>query len=124
ECGPVAIRPRGGMFVLFPSDHSAQLARRMTQVPGINVVDPARCTQKTPEAFLAAALDELRGQFGDELRQRPHAFAVIAQRRDKRFEHTSADLNRRLGAEIQRATGWPVNLSHPEVTIRVDVNYG
>lgn len=124
ESGSVAIQPRGGTFVLFPSDHSAQLAQRMTEVPGINVVDPAKCTQKAPEAFLDAALDQLRERFGDELQQRPRAFAVIAQRRDKRFEHTSADLNRYLGAEIQRATGWPVNLSHPEVTIRVDVNFG
>lgn len=124
ESGPVRIQQRGGMFVLFPTHRSPQLAHRMTEVPGINVVDPARRTQRTPQAFLEAALDQLRAQFGTDLKCRSRAYAVIARRRDKTFEQSSDELNRYLGAEIKRATGWPVNLSRPEVTIRVDVNFG
>ena len=48
--------------------------------------------------------------------------AVRARRRDKRFPLTSADLNREIGARVQQAYGYPVNLSHPDLTIVVEVD--
>lgn len=43
-------------------------------------------------------------------------------RRDKRFPLTSAELARQIGARVQRAYGHPVNLSHPDLTIVVEVD--
>ena len=53
---------------------------------------------------------------------RTGSFAVRARRRDKRFPLTSASLNREIGARVQRAYGYPVNLSHPDLTIVVEVD--
>ena len=49
-------------------------------------------------------------------------FAVRARRRDKRFPVTSAQLATMIGARIQQAHGYPVNLSHPDMTVYVEVD--
>jgi len=48
-------------------------------------------------------------------------FRVLARRADKRFPIPSPDIERRIGRDVQVATGWPVNLSHPAFVIRVEV---
>ena len=53
---------------------------------------------------------------------RPGSFAVRARRRDKRFPMTSAQLAAEIGARIQRAYGYPVNLRHPDTTVFVEVD--
>jgi thiamine biosynthesis protein ThiI len=53
---------------------------------------------------------------------RTGSFAVRARRRDKRFPLTSAGLAREIGARVQRAYGYPVNLSRPDLTIVVEVD--
>lgn len=50
-------------------------------------------------------------------------FAVRAQRANKDFPLTSPAINRRLGAAIVQATGWKVNLTQPDLTVRVEVLY-
>ncbi|WP_022872512.1 tRNA uracil 4-sulfurtransferase ThiI [Nesterenkonia alba] len=124
ECGQIRVQPRGGVVVLYPQRNADHLAARMTEVPGINVVDIAVHVPKETGAIVAAALGELRRRFGEDLSAEQRAFAVISHRRDKQYPLTSEQLNRGIGAEIQKATGWPVNLSRPEVSIRVEINFG
>src|SRR5262249_13787395 len=49
------------------------------------------------------------------------SFRVHTKRSDKRFPLTSPEVNRRLGAAVQRATGARVALGAPAVTIAVDI---
>jgi thiamine biosynthesis protein ThiI len=56
------------------------------------------------------------------VRGRPSvSFRVTARRADKRFPVPTPSIEREVGRCVQAATGWPVNLSHPEVTIRIEV---
>ncbi len=57
-------------------------------------------------------------------RQRPGTFAVRVRRRDKTFALTSQDLERQIGAAIQQRTGLPVNLSSPDLELRVEIDVG
>jgi thiamine biosynthesis protein ThiI len=58
-------------------------------------------------------------------REQPETFAVRVRRRDKTFPLTSQDLEREIGAAIQRRTALPVDLSNPGLELRVelDVDY-
>jgi tRNA uracil 4-sulfurtransferase len=90
------------------------LADRMRDVPGIVRVCPALRVAKDPEAAAAAAIELTK--------DKPGAFAVRARRRDKRFPMRSSELNSFIGTRIQQAHGYPVNLSHPDTTVFVEVD--
>jgi len=49
------------------------------------------------------------------------SFRVQTKRSDKRFALTSPEVNRRLGAAVQQATGARVDLDHAALTIAVDI---
>lgn len=49
------------------------------------------------------------------------SFRIAARRADKRFPTPSPEIERLIGRRVQDATGWPVNLSSPELVIRVEV---
>jgi thiamine biosynthesis protein ThiI len=49
------------------------------------------------------------------------SFRVQTKRADKCFPLTSPEVNRRLGARIQQATGAPVDLEHAALTVAVDI---
>jgi tRNA uracil 4-sulfurtransferase len=90
------------------------LAARMRNVMGLSRVCRAVRVDKDPEAAVAAAVQLTAG--------RPGSFAVRARRRDKRFPMNSSQLATLIGARIQEAHGYPVNLSHPDTTVFVEVD--
>jgi thiamine biosynthesis protein ThiI len=49
------------------------------------------------------------------------SFRVSVRRADKRFPMTSPEVEREIGGRIKLARGWTVNLSAPELTIRVEL---
>ena len=91
-----------------------RVAERVSSVMGIARVCRAARVAKDPVAAIDTAVAMAAGRTG--------SFAVRARRRDKRFPLTSADLNREIGARVQRAYGYPVDLSHPDLTIVVEVD--
>ncbi|HZC61650.1 MAG TPA: tRNA uracil 4-sulfurtransferase ThiI [Streptosporangiaceae bacterium] len=91
-----------------------RVAERVSSVMGIARVCRAARVAKDPAAAIDTAVAMAAGRTG--------SFAVRARRRDKRFPLTSADLNREIGARVQRAYGYPVDLSHPDLTIVVEVD--
>jgi tRNA uracil 4-sulfurtransferase len=91
-----------------------QVAQRVADVPGIVRVCRAWRVAKTPEATVEAAIDLTKGTTGP--------FAVRPRRRDKRFPLTSSQLAVLVGREIQKAHGLPVNLSHPETEVFIEVD--
>ena len=90
------------------------VAERMRNVMGLSRVCRAVRVAKDPEAAAAAAVQLTAGRQG--------SFAVRARRRDKRFPVTSSQLATLIGARIQQAHGYPVNLSHPDTTVFVEVD--
>ena len=65
-------------------------------------------------AIAAAILQDL----GD---RRPNAFRVSARRSDKRFPYTSPQIEREVGGLIKQANEWKVDLSHPDLTIHIEM---
>ena len=112
---PAAGGAAGGLAEPMAAEAAVDLiAERMSTVMGLARVCRAVRVPKDPEAAIAAAVDLMAG--------RPGAFAVRARRRDKRFSVTSAQLVRLIGARIQQAYGYPVNLSQPDTTVFVEVD--
>ena len=91
-----------------------RVAGRVSSVMGIARVCRAARVAKDPEVAIGTAVALAAGRSG--------SFAVRARRRDKRFPLTSAQLAREIGTRVQRAYGYPVNLSHPDLTIVVEVD--
>ena len=119
----VQIWQREGVIVLRPAGEAGEagaetaadlLAARMRDVMGLTRVCRAVRVAKEPEAAAAAAVRLTAGRAG--------SFAVRARRRDKRFPMTSAQLATLIGARVQEAYGYPVNLSHPDTTVFVEVD--
>jgi thiamine biosynthesis protein ThiI len=109
--GPGSRGPAAGPAAAAALD---RVAGRVSSVMGIARVCRAARVAKDPEAAIGTAVALAAGRSG--------SFAVRARRRDKRFPLTSAQLAREIGARVQRAYGYPVNLSHPDLTIVVEVD--
>jgi thiamine biosynthesis protein ThiI len=118
----VQLWQREGVIVLRPvqvgeadAERAADLlAERMRNVMGLTRVCRAVRVAKDPEAAATAAVALTAGRTG--------SFAVRARRRDKRFPINSSQLATLIGTRIQEAHGYPVNLSHPDTTVSVEVD--
>jgi thiamine biosynthesis protein ThiI len=66
----------------------------------------------------AAIASAILADLGDRA---PASFRVSVRRSDKRFPFTSPQIEREVGGLIKEAKGWPVNLSHPALTIYVEM---
>ena len=120
--GQVRLWQRDGVIVIRVAPDSAaapaptadRIAERARDVMGIARVCRAVRVAKDPGAAADAAVALMAGRSG--------SFAVRARRRDKRFGVTSAGLATLIGARIQQAYGYPVNLKHPDSTLFVEVD--
>jgi thiamine biosynthesis protein ThiI len=119
---PAQIWQREGVIVLRPTgvsggdaEHAADLlAERARNVMGLTWVCRTLRVAKDPESAAAAAVELTAGHQG--------SFAVRARRRDKRFPLNSSQLATLIGTRVQEAHGYPVNLSHPDTTVFVEVD--
>jgi thiamine biosynthesis protein ThiI len=118
----VAIWQREGVIVLRPTGVSGAdaeraadlLAERARNVMGLTWVCRALRVAKEPQAAVDAAVELIAGC--------PGSFAVRPRRRDKRFPMNSSQLAVLIGTKIQEVYGYPVNLSHPDTTVFVEVD--
>ena len=53
--------------------------------------------------------------------QQPESFRVSVRRADKRILLTSPQIEREVGGRVKVATGWRVDLSHPALTIHIEM---
>jgi len=84
-------------------------------MPGVAWYAAARQVEPAIEAIEAEAVSRARGGGGGG------TFRVDARRADKRFPLTSMEVNRRVGAAIQAATGRPVDLDAPGDTYGIEI---
>lgn len=95
-----------------------EVGARLERVFGFAAAATCLACERDPEAITAAALRMIDAR-------RPATFAVRVRRRDKGFPLTSQDLEREIGAAIQRGTSppLPVDLSRPELKLRVELDH-
>jgi len=113
------IRPVMGRVevVLRPGTSAADavaVRARVAQTLGVASVSIAARVPADLDAITTCALALVVG------REEP-SFRVKASRSDKRFPMPSPDIERHVGALLQQATGWPVDLDHPARVVEVDV---
>jgi thiamine biosynthesis protein ThiI len=67
-------------------------------------------------------LGALKQAVGEEVRGLAfETFRVSTKRADKRFPFTSMDVDREIGAHLCQVTGKRVSLSHPDLTVRIEI---
>jgi thiamine biosynthesis protein ThiI len=99
--------------VLGPTADWNTVRDRLGRVFGIGNFARAGRTRLDVDAMAREILNDL----GDV---NPATFRVSARRADKRFPLTSPQLEREVGGRIKEARGWRVDLSNPELTIRIE----
>jgi thiamine biosynthesis protein ThiI len=108
-------RVPGRLTVDLPDGADADVAAtRLSKVPGVASVAIGVATPADVAAMSAAAVAFLRAA-------PPGSFKVDARRGDKTFPLDSIGLQRAIGAACVEATGRPVDVHAPDVTVRVEV---
>ena len=94
------------------------MAPWLERVFGFAAASTCLACERDPEAITEAALRVIE-------QRRPATFSVRVRRRDKRFPLTSQDLEREIGAAIQRDTSpaLPVDLTRPELELRIELDH-
>jgi thiamine biosynthesis protein ThiI len=91
-----------------------EVRKRLSGLPGIGNFAAATHVAPDLEAIADGVLKAIAN--------RPATpFRISARRADKRFPLSSPEIERLIGRRVQDATGWPVDLSHPQLRIHVDV---
>jgi thiamine biosynthesis protein ThiI len=99
---------------LGPAAEWDEVRDRLARVPGIGNFSLARHVRADFEAISAEVLEAVKGRSAE-------SFRISARRADKRFPMSTPEIERELGARVQAATGWKVNLSSPALVIRVEI---
>jgi len=95
-----------------------EVAERIAAIPGVAFVSPAFRTSRIHAEIEEAALLSIRevGAFA--------TFAVDSRRSNTDYPVPSMETNRLIGAFLIAQTGAKVNLSNPDVKVRIDVVQG
>lgn len=119
DAGVRYVRVLNGRFEveLAPEADMAVVRDRISRVFGIGNFARAGHTGVDVDEIGARILEGLEGQ-------QAASFRISARRADKRHAMTSVDIERALGARVQAATGWKVDLGHPELRINVEMMAG
>jgi len=99
---------------LTPDARWTEISDRISRVFGIANFSKAG---RTTLDFPTMAADILR-DLGDE---DVPSFRVSVKRADKRFPYTSPQIEREVGGLIKQAKGWTVDLSHPALTVHIEM---
>lgn len=116
DLGVLSVKPLMGRIelTLGPEARWEPIRERLSTVFGVANFSIAGHTSSNLERLGSAILEDL----GDRT---PRSFAVAARRSDKRYPISSPDIEQVLGARIQAARGWTVDLSKPDLTVHVEV---
>jgi tRNA uracil 4-sulfurtransferase len=105
--GRIEVRFRNG-------DHWPEIRARLAWLPGIANFARADHVAADVEVMAKTIVDGLRGQA-------PRSFRIKSRRADKRFPVPSPELERIIGGRVHAELGWPVNLSHPDSVIGIEI---
>ena len=99
---------------LGPDADWPEVRRRIGRVFGVANFSRARRAGRGIDELTAAVVADLPDRA-------PRSFRVTARRADKSYALTSPEIERRLGAAIRAARGWPVDLGDPDLVVRVEI---
>jgi thiamine biosynthesis protein ThiI len=114
DVGPV--RRLHGRF-LVPCGEALKVAeatQRLRTVPGIAYFALAYRTPREIDALATVVVDSLPAKSY-------RSFRIATRRAEKQFPFTSEEINARVGARVQVATGWPVDLTNAELVIQIEI---
>jgi thiamine biosynthesis protein ThiI len=112
--------PRGRIMVdVMPGDVTEACAR-LERVFGLVSISPATRVEPDITAIGNAALGAVQDELARDRAAR-RSFRIEARRSDKTFALTSYEIAHRVGAQIQSATGLPVDLENPALTVGIEV---
>ena len=106
-----------GRFLIEAEGEEGETEERLSRVFGVSWFAPVTITSHKYDNILAGVLESARSAPDG-------TFKVFVRRSDKSFPGSSQELAVRLGAEVVEKTGRKVDLSHPDLPIRVDVVKG
>lgn len=112
----VSAQPREArVIVSVPDSVDPALVRaRLGSVFGVANFSVAYDVEPDLEALKAAAIERLQGRSFA-------SFRVLTKRSFKGFPKTSMEIDREVGGAIKAASGAQVDLTHPELTLHVEV---
>ncbi|MDO8848506.1 MAG: tRNA uracil 4-sulfurtransferase ThiI [Coriobacteriia bacterium] len=120
EVGRIASR----VLVRINDDSSApDVAAALARTPGISYAAIGMEVEQTPEAIASAALELARAEIarrGGAIR----TFGIEARRSATDYPECSMDMNRRVGDVVREGTGLAVDLSAPDLMVRIAVVQG
>jgi thiamine biosynthesis protein ThiI len=112
-------RTFGRMLVELPSADDASTWRmaveRLQGIFGVAYLLPVQRVEPTLEALADAAEGSVLGEISSR------TFGVKCKRGTKDFPFDSMDVQRHVGARIQQATGWQVDLDEPSLPVRIEL---
>ncbi len=115
---PVASLDRPAWRVLIDFSEPvpfSEVVRRLGTVFGLGAIMPVE--------YGGSTLESLKTHIGEKLQGlQAENFAIRCLRSDKSFPMNSPEIEREVGRFVQDATGWPVNLSSPDLTLHVLVD--
>jgi tRNA uracil 4-sulfurtransferase len=107
----------GSVFVIPVPDElaAAEAASRLERVFGFVTGSVCLRCERDPERIAEVGMVAFA-------RAQPQTFAVRVRRRDKSFPLTSQQMEQQVGAAIQERTALPVDLSRPDLELRVELD--
>ena len=106
-----------GRFFIEAAAEEHQVTERLSKVFGITWFAPVKVLPAEYSKILDGVLASSTGSIA-------RTFRIAPRRVDKAFPIRSQELGAKLGAEVVRATGKNVDLSHPDLSIHVDIIRG
>ena len=101
------------------ADRAAEVASRLRRVFGLVSVSPCLAVEPTLAAVTQAAVDLAREAC---LATRPRSFKIVSRRSDKTFSPASPEIVRWVGGAVIDATGLPVDVHEPDLTIGIEIH--
>lgn len=112
--------PHGRVMVEVPPAELEETCVRLARVFGLVSISPAAAVAPDMEAINSAAVTSARAALAHDPAL-ARSFKVEARRSDKGFGRTSYEIARETGALVAVATGMPVDLHHPALTVGIEV---
>ncbi len=114
-------RLHGRVVVEISDEHEVEVRERLAHVFGLMSFSRVTLVEPEIEALCVAAVAEAQGALQDWEGEGPRTFKVETRRSDKRFPMKSPDISRQVGTAVGRAIDLPVDLSHPELRVEVEI---
>jgi tRNA uracil 4-sulfurtransferase len=111
------VRLADGRFIVKSEGSEQEVSRRLQNTFGVAWYSSVALVEPEYQQILAQVLEAARSIEGK-------TFKIEPRRSDKSFPLSSHDLAVKLGAAVAEETGMSVDLSDPDVNLRIDVTRG